>query len=297
MDLRDIQRLHAQFSEPFTIDLPARIAALPAPEKITRTAPDTGRRKWPSLKPAFWRSGIALAAAALVAAAGVGSASLYKSWHADKLTSTAPAASADAGAATAPKAIDTRSPAAIREIDASPSQPVAMTPPTDAGSRGTPMPQGLSAEQFRQAVTSRAPETTRSAVPAISSDEQRAINSPIRRPTTTRTADVKPVRSAVPEDVDRSHAPQPAVAPVAVNPVTSSSIAKASLPPHAAPTPATAQPTASPADTPAATAKPVRQPIHHAVKSRAAPSEPSAPAPEKSPSPPAHAGSNEVQMF
>jgi hypothetical protein len=310
MDLRDIQRLHAQFStEPFTIDLPARIAALPAPEKMTRASPDTGRRKWSSLKPAFRHSGIALAAAALVAAAGVGSASLYKSWHADRLTPTAPAASvnassgADAAATTAPKATDARPAAAIREIDASPSQPVAMTPPMDAANRGAAMPQGLTTEQFRQAVASRAPEITRSAVPTLSSDEQRAINSPIRRPTTARTAKVKPVQSAVAEDVDRSHAPQPVAAqsapaaPLSVNPVAERSVVTASLPPHAAPAPETVRPAANPVDAPTAAAKPVRQPTHRSVKTRAAPSEPLAPAPEKSPSPPARAGSNEVQMF
>jgi hypothetical protein len=294
MDLRDIQRLHAQFStEPFTIDLPARIAALPAPEKIARESPDTGRSRWSSLKPGFKRSCIALATAALVATAGVGSASLYKSWHADKPAPAAPTASAPASSGT-----DAQPAAAIREIDASPSRPVAMTPPMDAANRGAP--EGLTAEQFRQAVASRPLETTRSAVPTMSSDEQRAINSPIRRATTARTAEVKPVQGAAPEGAERAHTPQPVapqstpVAPVAVNPVASSSIATAPL---AAAVPSTPQPTARPADAPEATVKPVRQPTQHALKPRAAPSEPSSPAPEKSPSLPARAGSNEVQMF
>ncbi|WP_213766589.1 hypothetical protein [Caballeronia sp. dw_19] len=305
MDLRDIQRLHAQFStEPFTIDLPARIAALPAPEKIAREAPDTGRSRWSSLKPGFKRSCIALATAALVATAGVGSASLYKSWHADKPAPAAPTASAptssgtDAGLATASVPTDAQPAAAIREIDASPSRPVAMTPPMDAANRGAP--EGLTAEQFRQAVASRPLETTRSAVPTMSSDEQRAINSPIRRATTARAAEVKPVQGAAPDDAERAHTPQPVapqstpVAPVAVNPVASSSIATASL---AATVPSTPQPTARPADAPEATVKPVRQPTQRALKPRAALSEPSSPAPEKSPSPPVRAGSNEVQMF
>ena len=294
MDLRDIQRLHAQFStEPFTIDLPARIAALPAPEKIAREAPDTGRSRWSSLKPAFKRSCIALATAALVATAGVGSASLYKSWHADKPAPAAPTASAPASSGT-----DAQPAAAIREIDASPSRPVAMTPPMDAVNRG--VPEGLTAEQFRQAVASRPLETTRSAVPTMSSDEQRAINSPIRRATTARAAEVKPVQGAAPEDAERAHIPQPVapqstpVVPVAVNPVANSSIATAPL---AAAVPSTPQPTARPAEAPEATVKPVRQPTQRALKPRAALSEPSSPAPEKSPSPPARAGSNEVQMF
>jgi hypothetical protein len=310
MDLRDIQRLHAQFStEPFTIDLPARIAALPAPEKLARATPDADRRKWASLKPAIQRSCIALAVAAVVAAAGVGSASLYKSWNTGMPAAAAPVASTDASsdahatAAAASKVPDAQPAAVVREIDASPSQPVAMTPPMDAGSRGTPMSQGLTAEQFRQAVASRAPEATRTAAPTMSNDEQRAINSPIRRPTTARTAEVKPVQAVVVEDPDRAHGPQPPAtqpapaAPATVSPVVSTSIATASLPPHTAPAPATNQPTAAPADKPAATVKPARQPTHHSIKPRAAPSEPPTPAPEKSPSSPAHAGSNEVQMF
>jgi len=310
MDLRDIQRLHAQFStEPFTIDLPARIAALPAPEKLTRATPDADRRKWPSLKPAIRRSCVALAVAAVVAAAGVGSASLYKSWNAGMPAAAEPVASTNASSgvhATAPaasKVPDAQPATVIREIDASPSQPVDMTPPMDAGSRGIPMSQGLTAEQFRQAVASRAPETTRTAAPTVSNDEQRAIISPIRRPWAARTAEVKPVQPIVVDDPDRAHAPQPSatqpapVAPVTVNPVLSTSIATASLRPHTAPAPATGQPTAAPGDTPAATVKPARQPTHHSIKPRAAPSEPPTPAPDKSPSPPARAGSNEVQMF
>jgi hypothetical protein len=306
MDLRDIQRLHAQFStEPFTIDLPARIAALPAPEKIARGDPDAGRRKWSRLKPAFSRSAIALTAAALVAAAGVGSASLYKSWHAERLAPAAPAVSsnaasdANAAAATASKATDASRAAAIREIDASPSRPVAMTPPLDAASQSAGTPQGLTAEQFRQAVASRAPEVTRSAAASMSSDEQRAINSPIRRATTARTADVKAAPSAVAEEIDRSHTPQPVAsqsattAPLVVNAVAERSVVAASLAPAAN----TARPTANSVDAPAAVVKPVRQPIHHSVKTRTSPSESSSPESEKSPSPPAHAGSNEVQMF
>jgi hypothetical protein len=137
----------------------------------------------------------------------------------------------------------------------------------------------------------------------MSSDEQRAINSPIRRATTARTADVKAAPSAVAEEIDRSHTPQPVAsqsattAPLVVNAVADRSVVAASLAPRVAPAANTARPTANSVDAPAAVVKPVRQPIHHSVKTRTSPSESSSPESEKSPSPPAHAGSNEVQMF
>jgi hypothetical protein len=307
MDLRDIQRLHAQFStEPFTIDLPSRIAALPAPEKIARKESATARRKWSRLEPLFKRSLIALGTAALVAAAGVGAASLYKSWHAATAATPTPSGNAPSGgsatAAAASKATDAREAGAVREIEASPSRPVAMQPPPDAGSRSAAIPPGLTAEQFRQAVASRSPDVTRSAAPTMSSDEQRATNSPIRRHTTARTADVKSAPSAEAEEIDRTHAPQPVatqrapVEPVAVNAVADRSVVAASLAPHSAPPPDSARSNSSTVDAPASGTKLVRQPTRHNVKTRATQSVPSS-APEQSPSQPAHGASNEVQIF
>src|SRR4051812_40071377 len=102
MDLRDIQRLHAQFApDSMTIDLPRQIAALPAPADATAEAKSPAiKLRLPKGTPVIRRSVIAVAIAAVVAMAGMGAASLYKSLHATSAHSAneQPAPEAPSGA-------------------------------------------------------------------------------------------------------------------------------------------------------------------------------------------------------
>src|SRR6516225_8856023 len=81
MDMREIQRLHAQFApDSMVIDLPRQIAALPAPGDFSAEPKGNARARWTKAGPVVRRAVIAAAAAAVVGMAGMGAASLYTSY-------------------------------------------------------------------------------------------------------------------------------------------------------------------------------------------------------------------------
>lgn len=82
MDLREIQRLHAQFApDTVTIDLTGQIAALPSPASERREPSYGVGKRWSNAGPLVRRCTISLVAAAVLASAGVGAAVLYRSFQ------------------------------------------------------------------------------------------------------------------------------------------------------------------------------------------------------------------------
>jgi hypothetical protein len=311
MDLREIERLHGQFStEPFTYGLAARIAALPAPrdlaiEDAKPSRGGTSRRARRVVK----LGAIAVSIAAVVAAAGMGAASLYTRWNAAPVGTDAPvAAVASTNRASAPP--DAASSVATlgdaeqtREINASIGRPVTMSPSFDPAEHAAAMPQGMTAEEFRHVVTQRSPEAARTTASTASNEAQLAVTSPIRRPATTRPAEVKGVT------VTSGGTPEPMVAqPVVASPVADQHVVAATLTPTA---PAAAvAPAITPvapdqnadrlesknSDTPAVATKPVHSSTRHFAKERAQAPE-SSPATAKTQVAPPHVETNEVRMF
>ncbi len=97
MNLRDIQRLHAQFAPDMTtIDLPRKIAALPAPAHIGgHDVAPTMRWRWAQTGPLVRLTILAAAAAVVVGMAGMGAATIYKALSSSQkstpVSATAPA--------------------------------------------------------------------------------------------------------------------------------------------------------------------------------------------------------------
>jgi len=317
MDLRDIQRLHAQYSpDTITIDLPRQIAALPAPAAFGSNAPQpSARSRWASAGPAVRASIIAIAVTALIGMAGMGAASLYKASRFQAPASASPsvtAAARHAGESSdeAPRVANTAS----KDIAATPAQPVDLAPRLTASDFASTPSLGLTADQFRNSlkpreVTTQIPGTGRSDS-ATSSEIDRAANSPIHRAPAARAqqaqAGIAVAAAQVTPTVPAASNPVPsALKPaetVLVQPVPQQAV---SVTPAVA-LQVTPQVTPVTQTTPAAQSESV--PVktahlahHHIGKPRAAPSEdanivaPTA-APAKS-SPSARAGSNEVQMF
>lgn len=209
MDLREIQRLHAQFApDSMTIDLPRQIASLPAPADLTADAKtSTLRLRLPKAAPVARRSVVAVAIAAVVAMAGMGAASLYKSVgassaHDVKKTAAQPQSNGSERPATEGTAVA----AATRPIDAEPPHPVALAPMLTGKDVAAVSPIGLTADQFKNSLgTTSGPAagaTANKAVPPVSNDDQRAAASPIHQ--ARRDADVasqastKPATSVTP---------------------------------------------------------------------------------------------------
>jgi hypothetical protein len=229
MDLREIQRLHAQFApDSMTIDLPRQIAALPAPANVTADArTPTLKVRLPKAVPVARRSLVAVAIAAVVAMAGMGAASLYKSvgapsLHDVKKTVAQTQSDQNEPAATVGQPVV----AATRPIDAEPPHPVAL-PPTLTGKDVAPAASiGLTADQFKSSLgTANGPAASAAATkatPAVSNDDQRAAASPIhqaRRETEPASqASPKPAASVTPaqpaaQPSTEEHAPQQSAAP------------------------------------------------------------------------------------
>ena len=210
MDLREIQRLHAQFApDSMTIDLPRQIAALPAPADLTADAKTpTLRLRLPKAAPVARRSVVAVAIAAVVAMAGMGAASLYKSVgapsaHDEKKTAAQPKSNGSELPATEAVA------AATRPIDAEPPHPVAVTPMLTGRDVAAASPIGLTADQFKNSLgttsgpaASAASTAAIKAVPPVSNDVQRAAASPIhqarREAEVASQAPTQPVASVPP---------------------------------------------------------------------------------------------------
>jgi len=155
MDLREIQRLHAQFApDSMIIDLPRQIAALPAPADLTADAKTTTLKlRLPKAVPVARRSLVAVAIAAVVAMAGMGAASLYKSVgassaHDVKKTAAQPQSNGSERPATEGPAVA----AATRPIDAEPPHPVALVPMLTGKDVASGSPIGLTTDQFKNSL-------------------------------------------------------------------------------------------------------------------------------------------------
>ncbi len=283
MDLRDIQRLHAQFApDSMTIDLPRQIAALPAPTDLAAQdkAPSM-KVRLPKAAPTARQTLVAVAIAAVVGMAGMGAASLYKSFRAPSVHS---AARSDSGAG---KLAGTEQPSApsTRPIDAEPPHPVAMAPMLTAKDLA-PSVVGLTADQFKNSLGSNAPAV--GATPAksapVSAEEQRAAASPIHQARRDTDAAQQPAANSpamkAAASAAQSDAKQPATSattatPAATTQVTEGATTETSAPSHS------------------------RSYRHHAKRARDEQTTDSdaAAASTKKVAPATRGGSNEVQMF
>ncbi|SAL65256.1 hypothetical protein AWB65_06163 [Caballeronia humi] len=209
MDLREIQRLHAQFApDSMTIDLPRQLAALPAPADLTADArTPTFKVRLPKAVPVARRSLVAVAIAAVVAMAGMGAASLYKSVgapssHNQQKTVAQPQSDQSERAATEGQPVA----AATRPIDAEPPHPVALAPVLTGKDVAPAASIGLTADQFKSSLGAPGGPAPSAApakpTPPVSDDAQRAAASPIhqaRRETEVASqASAKPAVSVTP---------------------------------------------------------------------------------------------------
>lgn len=283
MDLRDIQRLHAQFApDSMTIDLPRQIAALPAPADLAAQdkAPSM-KVRLPKAAPTARQTLVAVAIAAVVGMAGMGAASLYKSFGAP---SDHRAARPDSGAG---KLAGTEQPSApsTRPIDAEPPHPVAVAPMLTAKDLA-PSGVGLTVDQFRNSLGSNAPAV--GATPAksapVSTEAQRAAASPIHQARRDADAAQQPAANS-----PAMKAAAPAAQSVPKQPTTSATTAT-----PAATTQATESATT---ETPAPSHSHSYR--HHTKRARDEQTTESdgAAAPNKKAAPATRGGSNEVQMF
>jgi hypothetical protein len=231
MDLRDIQRLHAQFApDAMTIDLPRQIAALPSPVAVSADdkAP-TIKLRLPQAAPAVRRSVVALAIAAVMGMAGMGAASLFKSFGTTSAhQSRSPTVTR--GQSDPVKAETLAQPAgasANRPIDAEPPHPVAMTPVLTGKDIAALAPVGLTADQFKSSLSNTGGSATSAAIAkpsaALANDDQRAAASPIHQ--SRRDAAAEHVdslnKSATSSIATPSATPAPAAVPVQSVPQTS----------------------------------------------------------------------------
>ncbi|MBC8640793.1 hypothetical protein IAG25_28655 [Caballeronia sp. EK] len=284
MDLRDIQRLHAQFApDSMTIDLPRQLAALPAPADVgARDKVPAMKVRLPKAAPAVRRTFVAVAIAAVVGMAGMGAASLYKSFGAPSVHSVN--ARSDSGTG---KLAATRQPSApaTRAIDAEPPHPVSLAPMLTAKDLA-PSGVGLTADQFRNSLGSNAPSV--GATPAksapVSTEEQRAAASPIHQARRDTDAAQQPAANS-----PAMKAATPAAPNAAQQPTTSATTAT-----QAATTQATAGATTE-------TSAPSHSHSyrHHTkrVRDEQTTESDGAAASNKKAAPATRGGSNEVQMF
>ncbi|SEK13333.1 hypothetical protein [Paraburkholderia diazotrophica] len=302
MDIREIQRLHAQFApDSMVIDLPRQIAALPGPGDVS--APESSRalhQRIAGIAPRARQATIALAIAAMVAMAGMGAASLYKNLEASHGTATTAPTTAEVasrkGDALNAAPANQEAPA-YREVNATPPHPVSAAPALSASDFASARSLGLTADQFRDSLKAPARSAQAATVgttPALTSEAQLAAVSPIHRAGSSREATAAAQQPASPS-------PAAPAQPVAVaRPVVP--VQSATQPAQAAATtaqaPATAAQTApalQPAQQPAEAAKPARAARHHISRPRAEQSAESNT--DARPSAENRAGSAEVKMF
>jgi hypothetical protein len=305
MDLREIQRLHAQFSpDTVTIDLPRQIAALPGPSSEPRNPSDSVGQRWSKAGPLFKRCTISIVAAAVLGSAGVGAAVLYRSLQPNNV----PGPVSDVRGERVPAQVSSsqKVPSKLREIDAAEPTPVSEAPVLSASDLAGTMPRGLTADQFRHNLGSHAAPAQPSQSPG-SSEEQLAMVSPIRRPS-ERTPQPAAIGSAaaiaqaapkVPSAVivtpARDEAGQPAHQVVVAPPASESPAAPATTK-DAAPAVSAAPVAAASSQTPQA----ARAVHHHAVKSHEPQLDQDASSSSDRPKPTpstAKAAPTEVQMF
>ena len=291
MDLRDIQGLHAQFApDSMTIDLPRQLAALPAPADVgARDKMPTMKVRLPKAAPAVRRTLVAVAIAAVVGMAGMGAASLYKSFGATSVHGASPRSGSSAGNFAA--SAEPGGPA-TRPIDAEPPHPVAVAPMLTAKDFA-PSSVGLTADQFRNSlsVTSAAAVSpTAAAKPnaPLSNDEQRAAASPIHPTRRAPEAVTQVTREAA-----ASTTTKPAAAAVAVTSAPTAPVASV------APAQSAAQPSTNEhaSSSSAASARPHDYRHHSRSREERASDNDGTAASNKKAAPATRTGSNEVQMF
>ena len=302
MDIREIQRLHAQFApDSMVIDLPRQIAALPGPGDLS--APEPSRAfsgRLAGVAPTARQATIALAVAAMVAMAGMGAASLYTNVKARHYTAstveTVASKKGDAVIAAAAKP----EVSAYREVDATPAHPVSAAPALSASDFVSARSRGLTVDQFRdslQAPARSAQAATPGTSPALTGEAQLAAVSPIHRAGPSREAaaqqPVMPVQVAParPVSVTKPVAPvqsAPQPAPAAQTPVTAAQV-------PAPLTQAAQQAPAATAQQPAEAVKPAHAARHHISRPRAQQNAESNS--DAKPSAESRAGSAEVKMF
>ena len=302
MDLREIQRLHAQFApDSMTIDLPRQIAALPAPaafesdsksSTLTSCITKTGPVLRSCAKP--------LLIAVVVAMAGVGAARIWHSVGAGTVSQRKDAAKTQKAqsdnAAQPPVAV---SEPTVRPIDASPARPVALLSASDLGNAPTV---GLTADQFRNSMSLASTGNfgnagVAKATSPVSNETKLAAASPIRQ--SHREPDAARAVAAPQPQVVQGDS-KPLATPV-VHPTPPAQATTSAAPAAAA---RAAAPAAAPAadrgaSSPATTAR-THSYRHHAARSRDEQASESDTAPNgsnKKPAPASRAGSNEVQMF
>ncbi|KMZ11433.1 hypothetical protein BHUM_05411 [Candidatus Burkholderia humilis] len=192
MDLREIQRLHAQFApDSMTIDLPRQIAALPAPTAFESDTPSMSRI---TRAPLIRSCAAPMVVAILVALTGIGAAKIYRAVSTDvapQMSSREKTVLSKTDTATLSKAA---SETAARPIDATPARPVVIASVLDVNDLGHepmhPPTSGLpelTADQFRTSINSAAStgstNTGGPTKPALSVSDQTttAAASPIRQ--------------------------------------------------------------------------------------------------------------------
>jgi hypothetical protein len=298
MDIREIQRLHAQFApDSMVIDLPRQIAAIPAPGAFshgTRQSPLTraghsperyARARWAKAGPIARGAVIAVAAAAVLGMAGMGAASIYTGYRANR-HDPAVAAQTQKSAASKTPAAEAKPAPALADIDATPAHPVSAGPTLSARDFASAASMGLTADQFRNSLKAMPRSTGPIAAPVLSTEAQQAAVSPIHRESTRRD----PPAAAAP-----AIAAQPQQVAAAASAPTSGNPERAKTQPKQTPTaPVTAQ-TAPVTAAPSTDAEKPTRPAHrHISRPRA-----EAAASDTPPKPAAanRAGSTEVQMF
>jgi hypothetical protein len=273
MDIREIQRLHAQFApDSMVIDLPRQIAALPAPGDFSASPAPTVRTRWMKAGPVARGTVISLAVAAVLGMAGMGAASLYTTLRGGHQAAPIAAPSQKLQSSATPAVTGEPTPSAM-EVNAAPAHPVRGAPALGASEFAPATSLGLTADQFRDSMKAPPRPGAAAAGPALNSDAERAAASPIHRAGGNRE--------------QTTVAPQPTPAPTPVAVATTSA---QPAPAPAAPAPFAAA--ATPAAEPATPAHPVRRHISHPRIEQPAESD----TPTK-PTAATRAGSTEVQMF
>lgn len=289
MDLREIQRLHAQYNaQPVVIDLASHAAAMPAlpapDDRSARPGLFAGMRR--ATKPVL----IALAVAALAAAGGISVARIWHALHESAgkspviATSRATAASAPASTAIAE--------GGDMPINAAPARP--LTSADFDGKQRQAAPSALSIVDPRALslpAASGAPSGASALTTRAGTTEQNVAASPIRaRAVNQPTVAPQPNASAQPVQPAPAQPLAPPVASTKATPV------EASSPSLAVPVPKGASVPAHAGSAEPAAAKPALRPLHHLTRRTHAAETGDAPATPEQPKAPA-GKSGDVQLF
>jgi hypothetical protein len=310
MDLRDIQRLHAQFAPDMTtIDLPRQIAALPAPSHIGgNDVTPTMRRRWTQTGPVMRLSVLSVAAAIVVGMAGMGAATIYKALSSSPRSApvSATARANEQVTQTPQKAIaDAKQ---VKEIDAAPARPIMNAPGLSSSDLTGASMLGLTTDQFRKSLkASGTPTQAATSAPApvqLTTESERAALSPIHRSGTQRSSIAPTVApTSIPSATINASAPVVSIAPAAAakpaDPVVVQQVPQQAV--SVAPVAASeATPVVSTASAATATKQthPARRRISKPRVEQESVAEPTTPTRAVTPSAAAaRTGSNEVQMF